>query len=156
MTLFSKWVSSDFTFLEKSDLLMLMKPCRHFSTDVLQSVLTLSIVCWQDNLRVSGKSKLQKLVNICSKITGQQQLSLPNIYDRQVFLKEKQISNDHNHFLSPEYELLPSEKRFRISVWRRRFSFRPAPSRLLHDLAKESDLLVCVFVYMCVCVWCDV
>ena len=44
--------------------------------------LTFSIIYWCGNLSVSGKKKLQKLVNICSRITGQQQPSLANVYDR--------------------------------------------------------------------------
>ena len=60
--------------------------------------------------------KLQKLVNICSRITGQQQPSLANVYDRQVLKKAKQILKDDTHFLFSEYDLLPLKKHFRIPV----------------------------------------
>ena len=147
MTLFLKRVSSNCTFSENTDLLMLIKPFLHFYRCFVQSVLAFSIVCWWSNLKVSDKSKLQKLVNICSKITGQQQLSVSNIYDRQVFKSAKQISNSHTHFLSPEYELLPSKKRFRIPVCktnRGHFSFIPASVHLLNESAKDSNFLMCV------------
>ena len=72
---FSKRVSSNCTFSESSYLLMLHTPPWHFPTDVLYSVLTFSTICWWGSLSVSDKSKLQKPVNICSKINGQQQLS---------------------------------------------------------------------------------
>ena len=104
----------------------------------VQSVLTISVVRWWGNLIISDKSKLQKLVNICSKITGWQQLSFSNIFDRQVFKEAKQISNDHTHFLSPEYELLLSKKCFRFpecKTNRRCFSFNLVSIHLLNDLA---------------------
>ena len=77
-----------------------------------------------------------------------------NIYDRQVFKKAKQISNDHTHFLSPAYVLLPSKKHFsspECTTNKRQFSFIPASNCLLNGSAKESDFLVCVCVCVCVC-----
>ena len=125
---------------------MLIRSPQHFSTDVLfQSALTFSIICWWGNRSVSEKRKLKKqtkkLVNICNKITGQQQTSLSNVYDRQFFKKAKKISNDHSHFLSHEHELLLSKKRFRIPVCKtngRRFSFIPANIRLLNYTAHQE------------------
>ena len=108
-------------------------------------------MCWWGNLSVSDKSKLKKqLVNICGKVIGQQQLSLSNIYDRQVFKKKaKQISTAHTFGL-----LLPSKKRFRISACKtnRCLSFIPGSICLLNDLAKASNFLVRVCVCVCVCV----
>ena len=66
------------------------------------------------------------------------------------FLKTKQILNDHTHFPSPEYELLPCKKCFRIPACRtnrRCFSFIPASVHLLNDSAdqgKRLGVLVCV------------
>ena len=69
-----------------------------FYRSVIQSVLTFSIICWCGNRSVSDKNKLQNLVNICSRITGQQQPSLANVFERRVLKKAKQMLKDDTHF----------------------------------------------------------
>ena len=61
-----------------------------FYRSFIQIVLTFSIICWCGNLSVSDKKNLQKLVNICSRITSQQLPSLANVYDRS--FKENKTS----------------------------------------------------------------
>ena len=117
-----------------------------FYGSFIQSVLTFSMICWCSNVSVSDKNKLQKLVNICSKITDQQQPSLANVYDRQVLKKAKQILKDDTHFLFSEYDLLPPKKRFRIPVCqtnRRRHCFIPASIRLSNNCSEGVRLRVC-------------
>ena len=89
----SERANNDYIFLENSHLLTIDQTILTlFYRSFIQSVLTVSIICWCGNLSVSDKSKLQKLVNICSKIRGQQQPSLANVYYRQVLKKAKQYS----------------------------------------------------------------
>ena len=74
---------------------MFIKPLwPFFSAEILLSVFTFCNVLVEQT-KLSDKSKFQKLVNIFGKVMGQQQLSLSNIYDRQVFKKAKQISTAH-------------------------------------------------------------
>ena len=75
-TLFSKRGQQPLHFLRKlvssnvdQTILTLFYRC------FVRNVPTFSLICWWDNLSLSDKSKLEKLVKICSKITDQQILS---------------------------------------------------------------------------------
>ena len=72
----------DTIFKKGQQRLQFLRKLRSFNVDktvptlffscFVQSVLSFSVMCWWGNRSVSDKCKLQKLVNICSKITGQQ------------------------------------------------------------------------------------
>ena len=83
-----------------------------------------------------ARTKLQRIVNISSKIIGFKQSSLTVLYEKQVLRKANKIINDNTHILHNEYVLLPSSRRFRTIVsktTRKRHSFIPMYVRLLND-----------------------
>ena len=97
-------VNTDSTILS-----MFYKYCIH-------SVLTFSFICWFGNVSQKDKNKLQRVVNISSKITGLKQSSLTALYEKQVLRKANKIINDNTHILY-EYVLLPSSRRFRTIIF---------------------------------------
>ncbi len=56
---------------------------------------------------MKDKNNLQRIVNICSKITGLKQSTLNALYEKQVLRKATKIINDNTHILHNEYVLLP-------------------------------------------------
>ena len=69
---------------------------------------------WYGNLNMQRKNKLQRIVNMASKIIGKQQKHLSVMYDEQILNKTRKIINDPSHPLQCEFELLPSVRRFRV------------------------------------------
>ena len=107
-----------------------------FYQSCIQSVLTFSFICWFGNVSQKYKNKLQRVVNINSKITGFKQSSVTALYEKQVHCKANKIINDSTHILYNEYVLLPSSRRFRTIISktnRKRDLFIPMSVRLLND-----------------------
>ena len=104
--------------------LFFLRKLNHFQVDnkilslfyrsFIESVLAFSLVCWFKNANVKSRNKLSRIVNICSKITGVQQASLSELYDRQVLRKTATILRNPQHPLFDEYEFLPSGRRLRV------------------------------------------
>ena len=93
-------------------------------------------MCWFGNVSQKDKNKLQRVVNISSKITGFKQSSLAALYEKQVLRKVNKIINDNTYIVHNEYVLLPSSRRFRAitsKTNRKRDSFIPMSVRLLND-----------------------
>ena len=102
----------------------------------IQSVLTFSFICWFGNVSQKDKNKLQRVVNISSKITGLKQTSVTALYEKQILRKANKIINDSTHILYNEYVLLPSSRRFRTitsKTNRKRDAFMPISIRLLNS-----------------------
>ena len=81
-------------------------------------------------------NKLQRVLNISSKITGLKQFSLTALYEKRVLRKANTILNDNIHILYIQYVLLPSSRRFRTIISktnRKRNEFIPMFVRLLND-----------------------
>ena len=53
-----------------------------FYKSCIQSVLTFSFICWFGNVSQKDKNKLQRVVNISSKITGLKQTSVTALYEK--------------------------------------------------------------------------
>ena len=108
-----------------------------FYSSFIESVLTFSFICWYFNLSVKNRNNLQKIVSLCSKVIGEQQRDLTLFCERQTLRKAHSILADCEHVLYPEFELLPSRRRFRCPAFktiRRRHSFVPTAVRILNDL----------------------
>ena len=73
-----------------------------FYKSCIQSVLTFSFICWFGNVSQKDKNKLQRVVNISSKITGLKQTSVTALYEKQVLRKANKIINDSTHILYNE------------------------------------------------------
>ena len=68
-----------------------------FYKSCIQSVLTFSFISWFGNVSQKDKNKLQRVVNISSKITGLKQTSVTALYEKQVLRKANKIINDSTH-----------------------------------------------------------
>ena len=99
----------------------------------IQSVLTLSFMCWYGSLGVSGKKVLNDVVNVCSKVVGKKQACMQDLYERRLKRKARQIAGDQSHVLAKFFELLPSGRRYRTVKGKARF-FKTFIPRSLHLL----------------------
>ena len=107
-----------------------------FYKSCIQSVLTVSFICWLGNGSQKDKNNLLRIVNISSKVTGVTQSTLTALYEKQVVNKATRILADDTHMLHADYILLPSSRRFRTVTCktnRRRLSFIHMSIRLLND-----------------------
>ena len=80
----------------------------------IESVLTFSFLGWHGSLNVKNKTVLARVVNVCSKIVGERQASLNELYERRAVWKGRKIAGDSAHVLARHYELLPSGRRYRM------------------------------------------
>ena len=64
------------------------------------SVLTLSFLGWFGSLSVKNKTVLARVVNVCSKIVGERQASLKELYERRAVRKGRSIAGDSAHVLA--------------------------------------------------------
>ena len=85
-----------------------------FYRSFTESILTYSFICWHGSLGVKSKNALDRVVNVCSKIVGVRQNGLSELFEKRVKRKGRKIVCDKKHMLSPEFELLPSGRRFRM------------------------------------------
>ena len=67
---------------------------------------------------MKNRGMLDKVVNICSKIVGERQTSMTELYESRVMQKARRIECDSSHVLAQFYEKLPSGRRFRVPKYR--------------------------------------
>ena len=90
---------------------------------------------WYGNLNIKGRTKLQRIVNLASKIIGKAQKHLSCIYKEVLRKKAVKIANDPSHPRS-EFELLPSGRRYKVPKANRnlfKHSFIPNAIKALND-----------------------
>ena len=63
---------------------------------------------------MKNKDVLNRVVNQCGKVVNEKQDSLTVLFERRMKRKAVRIAADHSHSLSLLYELLPSERRYRV------------------------------------------
>ena len=104
----------------------------------IESILRYGISSWFGNLTVAYKSQIARLVSMAGKIMG---MSTPpntpkSIFDQAVMRQARNIMSDPLHVLNPEYDLLPSGRRYRIP-WceynRYKHSFIPLSITMLNQ-----------------------
>ena len=108
---------------------------RTFYCSFIESVLTCSFICFYGGLSVQNKNKLNKVVNVSSKIVNERLSGLNELYERRVRAKAVKIESDTSHILASRYELLPSGRRFRTPKFktiRTQKSFIPMSISLLN------------------------
>ena len=108
-----------------------------FYRSFIESILTFCFISWFFSLSIGNKNKLSKIVNMSSKIIGQQQLNLSQLCESRVTGKGRAICSDISHPLNTEYELLPSGRRYRVPslrTSRAQRSFIPRSITLLNKL----------------------
>ena len=99
----------------------------------IESVLTVSFMCWYGSLCVRSKKVLNDVVNVCSKVVGKRQLCMQELYESRVKRKARRIVNDQSHVLAKYFEVLPSGRRYRTVKGKARLSKTFIP-RALHLL----------------------
>lgn len=95
----------------------------------IESILMFCIISWYGNLTMCD------IVKVASKITGTQQLSLSEIYNRHVLRKAQSILASTDHPLLGEFVLLPSGRRYgfpKVRSNRFKFSFIPSAINALN------------------------
>ena len=101
----------------------------------IQSVLTLSFMCWYGSLGVRGKKVLNDVVKVCSKVIGKKQACMQDLYERRLKRKARQVAGDQSHVLVKFFELLPSGRRYRTVKGKARLikTFIPRSLHLLNS-----------------------
>ena len=108
---------------------------RTFYTCFVESVLTFGLMCWFGGLNVGSKNVLERVVKVCSKVIGERQRGLSELYECRVDRKARNISRDTSHVLAKNFDLLPSGRRYRMPKMRTkrsRSSFIPNAISILN------------------------
>ena len=84
-----------------------------FYRSTIESVLCFSISVWYGNLSQKDKHRLNRIVNISSKIIGLELPTLESIYVRRLVKRASNILKDDTHPAYKLFELLPSGRRYR-------------------------------------------
>ncbi|KAK0138761.1 hypothetical protein N1851_024704 [Merluccius polli] len=115
---------TDFIFKKCSQRLYLIRKLNNFGVNqeilqtvyksLVESVLSFNMIMWYGNLNIQRRNKLQRTVNMASKIIGKPQRHLSSLYEEQSRNKADKIISDPSHPLHREFELLPSRRHFRV------------------------------------------
>lgn len=82
---------------------------------ILESILRYGITAWYGHLIVQSKSQLSRQIQTAMKIMGvKNHLPLQTINKQSVIRLAKKLVSDPTHILHPEFQLLPSGRRFRV------------------------------------------
>ena len=101
------------------------------------NVLTFNVVTLYGNLRVKERTKLNRIVNLASKIIGKQQETLSDIFNKFSRRKAIKIVNDSSHPLNSNFTLLRSGRRYKVPLAKRnlhKFSFVPSAINILNGV----------------------
>ena len=69
----------------------------------IESVLTCSFWGWSGSLSVKNRNVLARVVNVCSKIVGERQASLNELYESRALRKGRKIAYDSAHVLARHF-----------------------------------------------------
>ena len=103
---------------------------------LVESILTFNIVTFYGHLTVKQKNRLNKIVNIATKLINLKQKSLNDLYQQAISKKSRSIINDPTHPLHSCFEIMPSGKRYRTPAFKRQLynkSFIPSAVRFLNS-----------------------
>lgn len=76
---------------------------------LMQMRLTFSLICWFNGLSVKDKNSLNRIVRVCSRITG---VRLSVLWKKNVVQKAKCILEQGDRIKSSEFTLMPSGWRY--------------------------------------------
>ena len=85
----------------------------NFYKAVIENVLTFSLTVWFGSITVKEKLRLNRVVNIASKIIGRSLPSLKSLYQQRLLRGAGLISQDPSHPAHDLFKPLPSSSRFR-------------------------------------------
>ncbi len=106
-----------------------------FYRSYIESLLSFSLLCWFNSLNVNNKNCIESIVNQGSKITGSKQMTMAQLYHRQVLGKAQSILLDDSHPMYHKFNLLPSGIHYRTPISktnRFRHSFIPSAVKFLN------------------------
>ena len=106
-----------------------------FYSSVVQSVITLSCICWWNNLSKINQGKLEKVRRGAKRIIGSELTLLSDVYKTRLLKKTGSILSE-GHPLSQEFSLLRSGRRLQAIKFRTnrfRDSFVPTAVRLFNE-----------------------
>lgn len=109
---------------------------------IIEPLLTYCSIVYLPSLSVTEKNKLYKVSNTASKIIGLPVPSISAINDKTLLRKARAVSGDTSHPLNPEFELLPSGRRYRTSKGRKvkfRSSFVPSAIKRLNAMSSPRQ-----------------
>ena len=102
-----------------------------FYKSTIESVLCFSISVWYGNLSQKDKHRLNRIVNISSKIIGLELPTLESIYVRRLTKRASNILKDDTHPAYKLFEVLPSGRRYRsIATKTNRFRYSTFPQTM--------------------------
>ena len=118
-----------------------------FYRAVIESIFRYAISVWFGNLTVNLKSQINRLVSTALKVMGVRDHPTPQEISQGTVLRQaRNIIADPSHVLNPEYELLPSGRRYRVPVKnkkrylnRYKFSFIPLSITLLNSAVSRGS-----------------
>ncbi|MDG2555482.1 DUF1891 domain-containing protein, partial [Vibrio parahaemolyticus] len=87
-----------------------------FYSAFIESILSFNIVGLVGNLSLKNKSKLEKVVKLCCKITGVTLNNQQHLYDERITSKAWSIVSDSQHPLHVEFQMLLSGRRFCLNA----------------------------------------
>ena len=135
----------DFTCKKANQRMYLVRKLKTFGVNVhtlemvyrslVESILCFNIVTWFGNLGVKDRNRLNRIVNLASKVIGKTQKPIIEIYKDFVKTKAKKIMSDNSHPMCRLFQLLPSGRRFRTPDWKRNLyghSYLPRAIRILN------------------------
>ena len=103
---------------------------------LVESILTFNIVTFYGHLTVKQKNRLNKIVNVATKLINLKLKSLNDLYHKPLVKTSRSIINDPTHPLHSCFEIMPSGKRYRTPAFKRQLynkSFIPSAVRFLNS-----------------------
>ena len=95
---------------------------------LIQSLLSYCATCYYPSLSVENRNILLSVANTAAKIIGLPTTPLSELTQRALSKKARAVVSDPAHPLYSNFELLPSERRYRTIKWktnRYRYTFVP-------------------------------
>lgn len=136
----------DYVFKKAQQRLYLLRKLRSFGVSqeilelvyrsLIESILSFNLLAYYGNLTVKNRTKLMRIVNLASKITGTQLTPVSQLYTKSVKRKACRILEDEAHPLYSAFELLPSRRRFKVPLARKnsfKHSFIPSAVTILNS-----------------------
>ena len=117
-------INTDSIYKKAHQRLFLLRKLKSFdvSTHILvsvyrcciESVLTFNIVSWFGHLSVRDKTRLSRIVNMCSRLVGVRFTELGDLYKQALRRKGLSILKDPSHPLHDRFQYLPSGRRLLV------------------------------------------
>jgi len=86
------------------------------SMGLIESILSFNIITWYSNVSAKNKIKLARVVNIATKVIGNEQKHLSSVFNAALKRKARQIVYDPTHPLNDVFQKLPSGRRLKVPL----------------------------------------